>query len=600
MSHRTIRTIGATLVLVGLVVAGGMQLGNNVAGDAVEIEVVDRSSEGVQATGRPADEEPFVYRVGVLAGITTDNFWAYYGQQPSVWNSYILGPTKPALLSVDPATGTLEPELATSVPTPTWDAAGWRVRIDLDPSYRWSDGVPITADDFVFTYASVRALGLGGSWESAFPDEIESVRAEGDHRLLIEFAERPNLSVWPFGAGLAPVMAHHVWETDVEAASAGDLYAMSGERDVSGGQLDLTTATAQLIVSSANPGYPKRPAPDSVEYHVFDSEQEMIAGLSNGLIDTALAPNGLTTDQVAHVGADPGVSVVTSPGNAVRYLGFNLTRAPMSDHAFRSALALLVDRRALAEVASIGEPAWSFIPSANSQWFDPDAVGESSTRYDRDLGERLEEALSTLRDAGYHWQTEPALGPGSALIAGEGLTIDAVAPQPLTILTPGDEYDPSRPEYVEAIAGALAVLGFDARPVETDFDTVVDLAFTPGADGALHYDMYVLGWTLGNPALPTYYRPLFSSGGTMNNTGYQSAAFDAALEAYEGAFTLDRAKESLWEMERTLSTDLPYLLLYNSTLNEVYRADRVRFDETQGLGGLQARLGGIGDVRPAE
>jgi ABC-type transport system substrate-binding protein len=170
----------------------------------------------------------------------------------------------------------------------------------------------------------------------------------------------------------------------------------------------------------------------------------------------------------------------------------------------------------------------------------------------------------------------------------------------LTILTPGDAFDPARPDYVQEITETLAIVGFDTRPVETDFDTVVDLAFTAGDDGALHYDMYLLGWTLGNPALPAFYRPLFSAEGRLNNTGYASDVFDRALAAYEGAFTVEEASTALWAMEQTLAADLPYLSLYTSQLTEIYRSDRVAFDVETGLGGLQARLGGIADVRPVD
>jgi hypothetical protein len=49
-------------------------------------------------------------------------------------------------------------------------------------------------------------------------------------------------------------------------------------------------------------------------------------------------------------------------------------------------------------------------------------------------------------------------------------------------------------------------------------------------------------------------------------------------------------------METTLAEDLPYLLLYTSQITEVYRTDRVAYGLEAGLGGLQGRLGAIGDV----
>ena len=33
----------------------------------------------------------------------------------------------------------------------------------------WSDGDPITANDIVFTYETVRDFALGGTWLEAYP-----------------------------------------------------------------------------------------------------------------------------------------------------------------------------------------------------------------------------------------------------------------------------------------------------------------------------------------------------------------------------------------------------------------------------------------------
>jgi ABC-type transport system substrate-binding protein len=570
-----------------------------------DIEVATPSTIGAAAAGaQPADDdvaEPFVYRIGVLSGISTDNFWAYYGSQPSVWNSYILGPTKPTLFSLDPVSGGLTPELVTGDATPVWDADGWRVTVEMDDRFTWSDGVPVTAEDLAYTFSVVRSLGLEGSWSDAFPSAVESIEAHDGNQIVIEFSERPTLSVWPYGVGLAPVMPRHVWADLTIGVSAEELYATPGERDVSGGPLTLSEWSEALIVSTANPGYPGAIGADSVEYHVLPDEPALVSAVADGVVDSILSPNGVAPDQVAAVDDEPGVEVVANPANGIRYLGFNLSRQPMSSNAFRTALALLVDREDLAErIPRTGEVAWSLVPSSNLQWFDEEQAGSYRARFSGDLATRLQEAITGLIAAGYAWAQTPSVAADGSLVAGAGLTIQGQTPQPLTILTPGDTYDPARPEYVAEIAETLTVLGFDARPVETDFDTVVDLAFTPGDDGALHYDMYLLGWTLGNPALPGYYRPFFTPEGEMNNTGYDSLAFTEALADYETAVSTDEARNALWDMEAALSTDLPYLPLYTSELTEMYRSDRVEFGIKRSLGGLQGRLGGIGDVRPID
>ncbi|MFZ0012919.1 MAG: ABC transporter substrate-binding protein [Acidimicrobiia bacterium] len=603
MQDRTLRTIGASAVLAGIAIAGVFQIGSRVDASPADIIATDTDHTVAVETQQPDTlpsttvPEPFVYRLGVLSGVSTDNFWAYYSEQPSVWNSYILGPTKPALFTLDPGTGTLEPELIRGDATPTWDGNGWRVRLELTEGLSWSDGEPVTAHDLAFTFDTVRKLELGGSWADAYPEGIESINADGDYSLRIEFEKRPDLSVWPHGVGLAPVMPEHAWADLVAGKTAKDLYAMSGASDVSGGPLALASTSDTLIVSTANPGYPGE-TPDIVEYHVYETEADLVAALGADEIDSLLTPKGVTKEQLGTLETDDSVAVITNPANGIRYLGFNLTREPMSNIAFRSALALLLDREELAEtISQSGQAAWSMVPAANGQWFDPDADAENRDRYAGDLGGRLEKAVADLTAAGYAWTKPPALGADGALVAGEGLTIGGRPPQPLTILTPGDEYDTARPVYVQHIADTLAILGFDTRPVETDFDTVVDLAFTKGDDGELHYDMYLLGWTLGSPAHPQFYRPLFATGGEMNNTGYTSKTFDKALAAYESAFTSEAALDALWKMEQTLSVDLPYLPLFTSQLTEVYRSDRVAFGVEESLGGLQGRLGGIGDVR---
>jgi ABC-type transport system substrate-binding protein len=384
-------------------------------------------------------------------------------------------------------------------------------------------------------------MGLGGSWEDAYPDVIESLHADAGNILRIEFTQRPNLSVWPYGVGLAPVMAKHVWASVVTGLTAGDLASMSGAVDVSGGPLILVTASDTVMISKVNPGYPGSGVPDVVEYHVYDDEETLVAAVVEGQVDSVLTPKGLTPDHLASIVDDDPVTVLTSPANGVRYLGFNLKRAPMSDPDFRKALALLLDREDLAAtIPNIGQAAFSMIPKTN-RWFDQGAASSIQAIYQGDIETRLDKALVSLAEAGYAWTTEPSVAANGDPVPGRGLTITGQRPQPLTILTAGDEYDPARPEYVQKIADTLAYLGFDVRPVVTD---------------------------------------------------------DRVLENYENAYSFEDASDALWMMERTLATDLPYLVLYSSQVTEIYRSDRVAFDVESGPGGLQGRLGGIGDVRP--
>jgi peptide/nickel transport system substrate-binding protein len=598
LAQKTLRMIGASVILAGVVVAGITQMtasGNTGPAEiALDVTTTSTSDDALPTTTEAAD--PFHYRIGLLSGVTTHNFWAFYGEQPSVWNAYVLGPTKPALFTVSSTAGSLAPELAKAMAEPVFDETGWRVRVDLRSDFAWSDGTPITAHDVVFTFETVRELELGGSWADAFPTAIESMHAESEDHLRIEFNTRPELTVWPYGIGVAPIMPEHIWG-DLVGHDVATLYEDSADRDVFGGPLALEAVSAAEIRAVVNPGYPIGGVPDTVTYTILSDEQAAMIALAGDEIDIVVSPGGLAT--IDDLESSEAVDTVSSPANDIRYLGFNLQREPMAQPAFRQALGLLLDKKEIAARVGAGTPAWSMIPRANEVWYDAEAAAAIEESFAGSATERLRAALDGLRGAGYSWSKEPAIDDGGELVPGTGLTIDGATPQTLTILTPGDAYDPVRLRYVDELTAVVAAIGFDVRAVPTDFDTVVDLVFTPDEEGGHRYDMYVLGWTLGDPALPRHYEALFGEGGPLNNTGYVSDRFAAALASYEGAFSQTAARDALWEMESILAADLPYLPLYTSEIVEAYRSDRVELVNGGQLGGWQARLGGIRDVTPA-
>lgn len=576
---RTVRSIAAGLVLVLLAFAAAIQ--SAPAGPRGDNELVpaESTTTTLHASTTEDVEEPFVYRVGLLSSVTAANYWAFYGEAGGVWDAYVYGPTKPSLFTVA-LDSSLTPETAAEVVGPVEVDGSWQVTVTLRTDMAWSDGRLLTAEDLEFTFETVRRLGLGGAWADSFPATVVQVEAASPQQVVIRFDQRPTLRTWPHAVGTAPIMPEHIWG-DITAAieEPEALYAISDAPDVGGGPLSILSVGDGVIISLANPGYPSGGVPDRVDYLVYTDEETALDGLVSGAIDTILSPRGLTRrdgDRLEHP-----VEVVVSPGNGVRYLGFNLQREPMADHGFRRAVALLVDREAD-----------TFMSASNGAWHDPERAARIEAPYLGDLTDRLEMALAALSASGYTWETTPGLSP-TGPIHGGGLMIDGNEPPALTILTPGDAWDPLRPEYAGRVAGALEWLGFRAAVVETDFDTVVDLAFTPREDGSFAYDMYLLGWSLGDPTLPGFYRTFFAADSRINNTGFDSPEFARHLSDYESAYDHTTARNALWAMEEALADNLPYLLLYRASIVEAYRSDHVGYSHLEVLGGLQGSLGGL-------
>ncbi len=608
MPNQILRALGAGIVVLGVAVAGIIQIAETNAANAVDI--VSASAAGSPASSltesdvaAPLDDpgavpEAFTYRIGLLGAPENLNFWAFYGSPPTVWESYLLSPTKAGLYRLETDTLTLAPDLAAGMVSPTWNKDGWRVVVPLRNDSKFSDGTKLTAADLEFTFATVRKFSLEGQWKDAFPDEVASVKALDPDTFEVRFTGRPSLEVWPFGVGTAPVMSAAHWsESTEDLADAGDLFGLDAVGDPASGPLELVEVSADRALSRPNPGYPGQQGKD-IEYLVYGSSADAVDALAAGEIHTILSPRGLTAIEGETLEATDGVETATSPAFGVRYLAFNTHRFPMSDLAFRRAVALLVDREALAVSVAGAEASHTMLPAANTTWFDESRAPEARGTTD-DVSPRLALVIEELKAAGYAWQTEPALVDGS-LVAGSGLTVNGQEPATLTILTSGDAFDAERASYAAEAAAAIEVIGFEVLPVTTDFDTVIDLTFTPDESGALQYDMALLGWSLGNPGLPSFYADLFGSDSPSNNTGYSSTEMDDLIRRYQNAPDLTTARELLWEMEELQARDLPYLPLYFSHMVEAYRSDAIAFSAMPGLGGIQGALGAFHLVGPVD
>lgn len=604
MPDRLIRTFAASAILIAVAIAGLLQL--YTPSEQPPVEIVEQATEPAavpvldegESTTTVEESEPFVYKVGLLDGLSTQNFWKYFGSAPTVWDAYVLAPTKASLYRIDPTTLELMPEVAASLPTPTWNADGWRVIVSLRDDMTWSDGVPLSASDLSFTYRTVRTLQLGGQWADVFPAAVTNVKALDDRRVEINFSSRPSLATWQYGVGTAPIMASHIWGPQLSSITTSDeLFALDGDSDVAGGPIDIVQVEESAIVARSNPGYPNSQAAAFVEYVVFGSEAESIAGLTEGKVHMLASPNGLKPAQVAEFVETANVATVSNPKFGVRYLSFNTNREPMDKVAFRKAVAFLLNPETLASDLAESPASYTMLPTAATAWYDEDTATQIVVNRGTGSEAELAGVIATLKEAGYSWTVEPKMVEG-VVAPGEGLLISGRPPAALTILTSGDSYDPARPEYTNRIAQSIELLGFKVIPVTTDFASVVDLTFTPGEDGQIHYDMALLGWSLGNPSLPGFYGDLFGSLGVANNTGYSSAAMDTLIKELESAHDVENARGIIWRIESLIAADLPYIPLYSSQITEAYRSDLVGFPDEQILGGIQAALGGIELVTP--
>jgi ABC-type transport system substrate-binding protein len=595
----------------------------------------------------PAVDGP-VFRVGLVGPVTTANWWAAQSATATPADQAVLAGTKESLFTLTRPGFALAPALAaTSEPVPvTQEGSTWVAEQPLRDDVRWSDGVPVTAHDLAFYFQVVRELGLEGRHSSNFPEIVSDVVAVDDHTVRIQFSSPPSLVHWHAGVAMAPMVPAHFWEPHVEAARrapdpAGYLMGIEAPQEPSVGSLvfDSWAGGEAPVVAKSNPDYFARgtettvysdgsvrmagpggeivlggqasgevlshhtvgPAISGVEWHPFPSADAAYDALAAGDVDYVLDTEGMSLSQYQRFAADPSTRISLSQADSFRYLAFNLRKPPMSDPVFRQAVATIIDKELLASSLYNGTmfPAYTLVHPGLTMFHDPGV-----TRFGWSDGQpmstdhRYETAITMLTEAGYTWENAPELVHDEAgklvdVVPGEGLEMPNGQDVPeLTILAaPGPTNDPERVTVALWIGQWLADLGVEARTELTDLDSVAGMTVEPSsADDLLAWDLHVLGWGSPNHALPGLtLAALFHSrngveNGGLNATGYASAEFDRAADAFVSATSMAQAAVATKEMDRIIATDVPYVTLYRPAVIEASRSS-VHFPTPAIMGG---------------
>ncbi len=533
---------------------------------------------------------PFEYRVGMARDISTLNPWASVDRSP--WSAYVLGRTTASLYRAVPDAIAVTEVLATGPASDPVEADGhWTVEVGVGGT--WSDGAPVTSADLAFTFDTARRLELGGEWLEWFPPEVISIEAVAD-TAVISFGAEPGLAVWPFAVGLAPVLPRHHWQPLVEEIRTPEaLYALAGDDAPGAGAFLVDSRVVgeevRLLPNPSWPGWDGEPAVDALIYAVYPDIDQAIAALGTGAVDVVIDPDGV--DSSAATGLDDdAISSMISQTNGFRFAAFNMRRPITGSLGFRLAVAEIVEAAKRPSGAELGGR--FTVPEENLRWYRQDRAADLTSLSSDWVGA----AVKVLVDSGFSWDSTPtADSPGS------GFSLDGAGVPTLTMLVPAE--DEIRRSFAQTLSDGLTQLGFEIETEVLPLEQVVQRVFAPvGAD--FPYDIYLAGWNLGRPDFPGYHNAFFGTPGPTrglnNNTGFSSPALDALLDRYSSTRDPEEAVRILWEMERILVEQRPYVVLYSAAVVEPFRSDRVGFPFDSTLGGLQAGGGFPELVQPLE
>lgn len=581
---------------------------------------------------------PDTYTLGIFQEPTTDNPWSYYDSSGGdIWVQYVLGPTLGFPYGVDYPGLEVVPNLAAGDLEPTvQEGDNWVGTITLKEGLTWSDGEPITADDYVFTYETARDFGLKDNWvdvlDAATEDSsgVTEVEAVDDVTIQFTFNAEPGLAIWGLGSGppFMPILSEHFWAPIVEEAAGTEspretLIAVSGVGqpaagatvfgEIQEGSFAATTANENYwrtgeTVESGDVSYKVGPFASNFSYPLYGGQEAATLALADGEVDLLLNPLGMQRGLRDQVANNEDLTAIVNPTNGYRFLAFNHARAPMSDSAFRDALTAMINKEHMTENLLQGAafPLYVLLPEGNEAWYNEEVAAELSEQGYAGLEDEVRRAtaIGLLTGAGYSWaegeapgwydgdgnySAEPAEGFTYSAASGTIIGPDGETMEDLELIHPNAGYDPLRATSGGYIAGVARELGIPVNSVPTDFGRIIDIVFEFDVEEGVYtspFDMFILGYSLGNPVFPTFHESFFGTGAGSNNTQYSSEEFDALVAEFGNASTVEEAYEAMWEMERLIARDKPHVPLFDTGILEFYN-NRVEFPFTETLSGLQ-------------
>lgn len=387
----------------------------------------------------------------------------------------------------------LEPRLATSW---AFSDDGLRAAFTLREGVVFHDGSAFDAEDVVFSFrrlldakhpqrprASPYAPNFG---------MIASVESDGPRKVVFTLKAPSavflgNLAL--FAAGIVP--------SDAKADTLGREPVGTGPYRLARWEKDV-----KIELERFDRYWGAKPAIPTVIVVPVTSPQTAVEKLRRGEVHVVDHPTLSDTEALKK---EPSVRVLSLPGMNIAYLSFNMTKAPYDHPAFRRAVSLALDRKAINALVlhGLGEPASNVVPPP--LWKD---VGPA-TPYEENL-EKAKAELASIRPA-----------PKDVEIMYNTL------PRP---------YNPEPQRLAEVVRDQLRRIGLEAKLIAYDRPAFNAKYKEPG------HPMYLSGWIADVADPDNFFYPLLhgESRADLNGAFFDDPGFNAAVSGAQRE--LDPAK----------------------------------------------------------
>jgi len=300
------------------------------------------------------------------------------------------------------------PDLAEKVDS-TPDAKVWT--FTLKQGLKFSDGMPLTAKDVVFTFERAIDKRSGSYWRSRLlsldgaaefgdqkADKIKGLETPDDRTIKMTLATAD--AVWTQTisdfAGLCILPSHILKDTAPDQmAKAPFAFAPTP----TGGAFAFDEWKAdQYLAIKRNDSYAggAKPKLDKIFLKVLTQQDVGIAQLEKGELDLMLIP----ITEAARLRKNPNITVTSTPAPSVSFLACNLDRPFLKDKRVRQAMLYAIDRESIVKEILIGEatvvnstiigPEWMGTPPGLNEYkYSPDKARQLLKEANWSAGQKI-------------------------------------------------------------------------------------------------------------------------------------------------------------------------------------------------------------------
>jgi len=452
---------------------------------------------------------------------TINPFTSSYSQAQT-----IQGLVYPWLVIYSPDLKTIEPYLAQS----------WNVNVqngtaifNLNPNAKWSDGIPITAQDVVYSFNNYLQRWAHYAGRLTM---IQSISSPNPSTVVIHF-KGIMFQLVVFSMPL-PIVPYHVWQN--LNASSYDGFT-PGSTFVGGGPFLVKSYSPHESVQLVkNPDFflpTLTPHIDELIFQNFASPTTLFAALQAGQIDSA----PVTPTQIPAITNNSKFVLAVSPGTVDHYLAFNMYPTGRGNPALRNinvrhALAYALNMSYLIQLGFRGyaAPAVSLVPPSNP------FVNPNLKPWPYDVAK----ANALLDQAGYK------MGPNGVRQLPNGTTLS------LSLHMPTGFDNQLAPVFVQ-FWGKVGI------PVTAN---IVDSGTLGTLQAQYRIDMDIWDWN-SDPSWPSeLYVHLSSSIPKSNEAGFSDATYDSLNQQMLTSTSIDAARTLSYALQNITYWQMPYLNMF--------------------------------------